>query len=73
MFFTRPLAPRLEAHHQMIDGAYRRKDQKYVPHRQQETLEPELAAGVPQAAQALSLASPLEPPWLLEFLVQYLP
>jgi hypothetical protein len=57
----------------MVDGAYRRKDQEYVPHRQQEAPEPAFAAGVPQTAQALSLASPLEPPGLLEFLVQYLP
>jgi hypothetical protein len=46
--FLHPTArPRLETHPQMVDGAYRRKDQKYVPHRQQKTLEPALVAGVP--------------------------
>ena len=34
VFSSLPFASRLEAHRQMIDGAYRRKDQKYVPHRQ---------------------------------------
>ena len=72
-FLVRPLALRLETHRQMIDGAYRRKDQKYVPHRQQQALEPTLAAGVPQTAQTLSLASTLDPSGLLEFLVQCLP
>jgi hypothetical protein len=61
----------------MVDGANRCEDQKYVPYRQKEALEPALAAGVPQTAQALSLSSPLEPPLespvLLEFLVQCLP
>jgi hypothetical protein len=66
-----------EAHHQVVDGAYRRKDQEYVPHRQQEAPEPTLVAGVPQTAQPLSLASllasSLESFGLLEFLVQCLP
>ena len=72
--FPRPTARlQLEAHRQMVDGAYRRKDQKYVPHRQQEAFGPALAAGVPQTTQALSLASPFGSPGLLEFLVQCLP
>jgi len=69
--------PALETYRQMVDGAHRRKDQKYVPHRQQEAPEPALAASVPQTTQAFSLASPLEtpfePPGLLEFLIQCLP
>ena len=72
-FLMRPLALRLETHRQMVEGTYRRKDQKYVPHRQQQAPEPTLVASVPQTAQTLSLASTLDPPGLLEFLVQCLP